>query len=119
MRPASIFHGMLLLILLVASGWVINYYWNVQTLDAIRVLPKQIMIACLVYVLVQILKLFVQKKRHWWDWLYYIGLIAAMLPTFFVSSESEDFFHALTDFGTPFLFIPIVLDLYTLIRQKS
>jgi hypothetical protein len=100
------------------SGWVIGYYWNVQSLDAIRVLPKQIMIACLVYVLVQILKRFVQKERHWWDWLYYVGLISAMLPTFLVSSKNEDFFHILTDFGAPFLFIPVVLDLYTLIRQK-
>ncbi|GAB5418083.1 MAG: hypothetical protein Crog4KO_31630 [Crocinitomicaceae bacterium] len=76
------------------------------------------MYACLGYVLLQVVKRFTHQRRYWWDWLYYIGLAAAMLPTFLASAESEGLMHIITDFGTPFLAIPVMLDLYTLFKKK-
>lgn len=119
MRTSQIVQGIVLILLLVLSGWIVSYYWNMQTLDAIRVLPRYIMYVCLGYVILQILKRFLNRRRYWWDWLYYIGLAAAMLPTFLGSKESEGMMHILTDFGTPFLVIPVVLDIYALFKKQS
>jgi len=119
MRLSSLIHGIFVVILLVSSGWIVSYYWQVHTLEAIRVLPTYVMVLSLVYVLSQIIKRLLSKNRFWWDWLYYIGLLSAMLPTFIATVENESIFHLITDIGTPFLTIPVLFDLYQLIKNKK
>ena len=119
MRSSKLFHGLLLAGLLALAVLIVRYYWQAEELDEIRILPRYLMLFFLFYVLVQVLKRWLYKKRYWWDWIYYIGLAAAMLPTFMASEESAHLFHSITDYGTIFLVIPIVLDFYTLLKRKG
>jgi len=118
MRSSKLFHGVLLLALLAIGGMIVRYYWQADSLDAIRLLPRYLMILFLAYVLIQVLKRWLYKVRNWWDWIYYIGLAAAMIPTFLASKESMEMFHTITDYGTLFLMIPVMLDLYILMKRK-
>lgn len=118
MRSSKLFHGILLVILLAIGGVVVRYYWLVDSLDAIRILPRYLILLFLAYVLLQVLKRWLYKERNWWDWIYYIGLASAMLPTFMASTESIDMFQFMSKYGTLFLIIPVALDLYTLMKQK-
>lgn len=119
MRLSPLFRGLLLLVLLITSSWVVFFYWNTDILDEIRRLPTYVMVLCLVYVIAQILKRLISKSRFWWDWLYYIGLAAAMLPTFMADSDNASMFHLLTDFGTPFLVLPVLFDFYQLFKNQK
>lgn len=118
MRSSKLFHGVLLLSLIALAVMIARYYWQADALDAIRMLPRYLMFLFLGYVLLQILKRWLYKDRNWWDWIYYIGLASAMLPTFMASEESAHLFHSITDYGTIFLIIPVVLDFYILMKLK-
>lgn len=119
MRSSKLFHGALLLSLLTFAVIVVRYYWQSDDLDAIRILPRDLMLFFLFYVLIQVLKRWLYRDRNWWDWVYYIGLASAMLPTFTASEESANLFHTITDYGTIFLIVPVVLDFYTLLKRKG
>ena len=73
-------------------------------------LPMYVMLLSFGYVLTQILKRSLIKNQYWWDWLYYVGLIAIVTPTFFASEESLSTFQWTTDIGSLFLVVPLVLD---------
>jgi len=88
-------------------------------MDGIQMLPMHLVILSFVYVLLQILKRYLFKRKNWWDWLYYIGLVSIVLPTFFVNETNTDFYHLLTDYGTFFLIIPILLDGTQLVNTKG
>lgn len=105
--------------LLAIASVIVAYYWQIDDLDGIRVLPRYLMVLFLGYVLIQMLKRWLYRDRHWWDWLYYLGLAAAMLPTFMASQESARMFHLVTDYGTLFLIFPVLSDFYTLLKRKE
>jgi uncharacterized membrane protein HdeD (DUF308 family) len=109
----------LLILSLVVGALVIMYYWSVVDVDGILMLPMYVVILSFVYVLLQILKRYLFKRKNWWDWLYYIGLIAIVLPTFFVNETNAATYHLLTDYGTFFLIIPILLDGAQLVKNKE
>ena len=113
MQSSRLIHGLILVLVFLMGGWIVIYFWGASTLVEIRILPKTVMYGCLVYVILQVLKRLVHKRRYWWDWLYYIGLASAILPTFLASSENERILHILTDFGSTFLLIPVLLDALT------
>jgi hypothetical protein len=112
-----IFQVVLYAALLATSGYVIVYYWQSNHLKALTRLPQHIMVLCLVYVLLQVIKRLFVASRNWWDWLYYIGLIAAVLPTYFATSSNAASFHWFTDLGTPFLALPVLLDSYQFFKK--
>ena len=85
---------------------------------SLRSVPIYIMILAFVYILLQIAKRYLYKEYNWWDWLYYIGLIAMMLPTIFATEENLETFNLFTDFGVLFLIIPILFDGNRLIQNK-
>jgi len=119
MRSSKLFHCVLLLSLITLAVIIVRYYWQTDELDAIRMLPRYLIILFLFYVLVQVLKRWLYKDRNWWDWIYYIGLASAMLPTFMASKESANMFHTITDYGTIFLIVPGALDFYKLLKRKG
>lgn len=101
---------LLLLLSTLVSGGVITYYWMTESVDASRMLPMYVVAMVFGYVLIQIAKRQLFKRRNWWDWLYYLGLLAAVLPTFFMTEENASLFHIVTDFGVFFLLVPVFLD---------
>lgn len=119
MRSSRLFQGILLTALLALSIIIVRYYWQAETLDAIRILPRDLKFLFLFYILVQVLKRWMYKVRNWWDWIYYIGLAAAMLPVFFATKGNALIFHRITDYGSLVLVLPVVLDFYTLLKRKG
>lgn len=102
---------MLLLILnLVLGAIVVLYYWSNDSLESITQIPIYVMIMALCYIFVQIARRYFFKKQNWWDWLYYIGLIAMMLPTVVADPSNMPFMRILTDYGTLFLIVPVFFD---------
>lgn len=112
--------GILLVALSLIFGTAIIYYfWSVETLEACVNLPVYVVILSFCYVLAQILKRYFFNRKNWWDWLYYIGLLAIVLPSFLMTEKNASFFHLFTDFGTFFLIIPALLDGKLMLNNKS
>ncbi len=108
----------LLILSLVLGGYLISYFWMANTLEDIKYLPMPVVIVSFGYVLMQMAKRALFSKKNWWDWLYYIGLIAIVLPTFLASEERLGLFEILTDYGSFFLIIPIFLDGKQMLESK-
>lgn len=100
------------------AGMVVAYYWDNDSLESIKYLPMRVLIFVFGYILIQISKRFVFRKQNWWDWLYYIGLIAVILPVYFVSDTSLATFQLVAKIGTIFLIIPVGFDLVQLFKEK-
>lgn len=101
------------------AGAINYYYWNVGNYMEMIYLPLYLLVLAVVYILLQIGKRYLFQRQFWWNWLYYLGLISMMAPTLFANQKNELFFNIVTDFGTLFLFIPLVLDgRQNLIKKK-
>lgn len=98
---------------LVLSVFIGFYYWSNQTLESIRYLPLQILIAAFSYILLQIVKRrFIRPlNRVWWDWLYYPGLLVMVLPMYWADEQHLFYWLLLSDVGILFLVITPILDL--------
>lgn len=119
MKENKVLRASLLVAMLVCAGIVVNYYWQHSELQAIKEIPMFIMVVTLIYILVQILKRSIYKDQRWYDWLYYIGLIAMMLPTVLVTEGNLSMFNVITDTCTLFLIVPIILEGKVLVNGKK
>jgi len=118
LKDSKLLKIVMLTTMLIFAGMVIVYYWNSDSLESMKYIPMRILIFVFGYILIQISKRFVFRKQNWWDWLYYIGLIAVILPVYFVSDTSLETFQMIAKIGTIFLVIPIVFDLIQLIKSR-
>lgn len=118
MKEKKLVRVVMLVAMLACAAIIVTYYWRNETLDAIIQVPMYIMIIALVYILIQILKRSMYKEQRWYDWLYYIGLIAIMLPTVLANEGNASIFHVLTDFGTLFLIVPVLLEGKVVVNGK-
>ena len=89
---------------------IIGYYWTATKLPDIYSVPIFVLATSLVYIGLQLLKRIVLKIQNWWDWTYYIGLVAIVAPVLLANESNQLYFHLLTDYGTFFLLLPAVLD---------
>lgn len=108
----------LLLVILIASAlFVFQYYLFASTITDLRTLPTSLLIAVIVYILTQLIKRFIQKRMPWYNWLYYVGIIAIIIPLPLVSTEG-DWIFSVTRYGTLFLLLPPVIEFILLLRKK-
>ena len=114
----KIFKALITIALLVTGGWIVRYFWSVDTVESVARLPFYITVLCMVYVGLQILKRLLFKSQNWWDWLYYLGLISVMLPAYMITEETISTYSLLTDYGTVFLIIPAFMDGWDNIKGK-
>ena len=119
MKENKKLRAVLLAGMLACAGIIINYYWQNSTIESLKEIPMYVMILALVYILIQILKRSIYKEQRWYDWLYYIGLIAMMLPTILVSESNLTLFNYITDTCTLFLIVPIVLEGKVIVNGKK
>ncbi len=110
---------LLMLLTLVFGGLIIAYYWNVEAWRDMETVPLYVMIFALAYILTQIGRRYLSSSKKWWDWFYYIALIAMILPIFFGTPEHQTLFNYITDFGTIFFVIPTLLDGRELNRKSD
>jgi len=109
----------LIAVALILGILIIVYYWSVESHIEMFKVPMYVMFFALGYILSQIAKRFITSGKNWWDWFYYIGLTAMILPIFFSTPERASMFNYLTDFGTFFFVIPTFLDLRQFIQKAK
>ena len=110
MKENRLLKVLLLVISLVLGGLIIAYYWQVELHADMFKVPMYVMVLALGYILTQILRRYLFAGKKWWDWFYYIALTAMIVPIFFSTPERQVMFNYLTDYGTFFFVIPIILD---------
>ena len=118
MKNEKLLKTLFSIVLLVIGGLIISYYWSANTVDALKKVPLAIMILCMVYVVLQILKRYLFKSENWWDWLYYIGLLSVMIPAYMTTTQNLSTFSIISSYGTIFLIIPALLDGWAVIQKK-
>lgn len=87
-----------------------------QILD-LRTLPTSFLIAVIIYILVQLIKRFLQKKMPWYNWLYYLGLLAIIVPLPLFSVQGNWVF-SVARWGSLFLLVPPLIEFIFLIKTK-
>lgn len=103
-------YAILLLLSLICSSYIIVHYWMNTEVADLTDLPMDVFIALFGYVFIQIGKRQWFSARNWWDWLYYIGLTTAVLPTFFATAENAASYSIAAQIGSFFLLLPVVID---------
>lgn len=104
---------------LTVSYFIVMHYWRATELHDIKFIPTFVLILCLVYVGIQMLKRNVIKKQNWWDWIYFIGLIAIAITKFFVNSTNFELMLKIAQYGVLFLIIPILIEGYFITKPKE
>ena len=111
-------HYLLLIVLITAALCVITYYMLADQIYELRVLPTGFLIAVIAYILAQLIKKFLQKEMPWYNWFYYLGLIAVVIPLPLFSVQG-DWVFSVTLWGSLFLLIPPLIELIILIKSRS
>ena len=119
MKENRLIKALLLIVSLILGGLIINYYWRVESYLEMYKVPMYVMILALAYILAQIVKRYVSSEKKWWDWFYYIALTAMILPIFFSTPERSSMFNYITDFGSFFFVIPVLLDGRNFIQKTN
>lgn len=107
-----------LVVKLILAVLICSYFWDSSTLEEIRQLPMMVLIMCVVYIGLQMLTRRLTNSQNWWDWVYYVGLLCIMIPVSIANEKNEVLFHAMTDYGTILLIIPVLVDGWFLIRSN-
>ena len=110
MKENRLVQLLLLVVTLILGGLIIAYYWRVESYLEMYKVPMYVMLFALGYILTQIARRYLVAGKNWWDWFYYIALTAMILPIFFSTPERAVMFNYLTDFGSFFFVIPVLLD---------
>lgn len=113
-----IIHFTLLIALIILGLYVFGYYIFANDINQLRVLPISFLVVVILYILIQLIKRFLQKEVSWYNWLYYVGLVAVVIPLPLFSLPNDWIFTA-TRFGSLFLLIPPVIELINLIKEKN
>lgn len=103
---------------IILSAFIIIHYWKATTYYEIRQIPIAILVFLAIYVLLQFVKRYLSEQR-WYDWIYYIGLIAVTLPYFLAKPGNFESYLLFAQLGVLTLLIPTFLDGYYMINKKK
>jgi hypothetical protein len=98
---------------------IISHYWSTNYFQDIKQVPKTVMIYAFVYIILHMAKRIVLKTQKWWDSIYYLGLLAMVIPVLWGDLENESMFHKISDFGTLFLIVPILIDGWIITKEQN
>lgn len=104
---------------LVLATLICMYFWNASELIEIKQLPIQILVFAVIYIGLQMLTRKMTNVNNWWDWIYYLGLVSIMVPVMLADVEHAKLYHAITDYGTILLILPVLVDGYNFINKPS
>lgn len=119
MKENKLIQVALMVLTIVLGGLIIGYYWSVETYIEMKRVPLYVMIFALTYILVQIGRRYTSAEKNWWEWFYYIGLTAMILPIFFCTPENQSTFNLITDLGSLFFVVPVLFDGKQFISKSS
>lgn len=106
----TFFVYLLLVILILTSGYIFVYYLFANTVIELRSLPPFLIVAIILYLLCQIFKRLLRKKKLWYQWIYIIGIISILLPLPLFSVQNTWIF-TVTQVGSIFLLFPPIIEL--------
>jgi uncharacterized membrane protein len=109
-------HLLMLIILLPISAYVLMYYWTNSSSEGLRVLPTLIWSSIIVYIVIQLIKRLITKRVEWYEYTYYLGLSAILIP--FVIPANPEWLFSVTRYGTIFLAFPPVMELIRFSQKK-
>jgi len=104
-----------LIVLIITATIISGYYFQVESYSAVKNIPTSIYIAAIVYIFIQLVKRNIRKRMEWFDWLYYIGLLAIALP--FLLPTKQWLFTAVV-YGTITLVFPPLIELILFLKGK-
>ncbi len=108
----------LVLLSLGVSGVIIYYFWTHSDYDSMKNIPVYVMLLALGYILIQIARRYITKQQNWWDWIYYGGLAAIMIPNFFIDENTVETYNLIADIGVVFLVVPNIFEVRVLMKRK-
>ena len=108
-----------IIVKLLLSILICSYFWGVNDLEGIQQLPMYVLIFCVSYIGLQMITRRISKAQHWWDWVYYGGLLCIMIPVMFAEENTLNIYNVITDFGTLLLVLPVLADGWVLINPNS
>lgn len=114
----KLFLQFLVFVLLICAVLINYYYWTVSDIDELRYLPPYLLTGLIVYIGAQLLKRYLKKKIAWYDWLYYGGLIAIVLPLLAFFGAGEWMF-SITSYGALFFLVSPLIESIQMLRAKS
>ena len=95
------------------------YFWNATVLAQISTLPIWLLVLTVIYISLQMFSRRFSDAAHWWDWIYYIGLLSIMIPVSIITEDNERLCHLATDFGTLFLIAPPIADAFVYFKKST
>lgn len=108
----------LLIILILSGTYVFLYYIIASEISQLRTLPPLFLVIIILYILVQLGKRFLQDEIKWYNYLYYVGLAAVVIPLPLFSLQ-ENWIFVVTRFGSLFLIISPVIEFIELRKAKE
>jgi hypothetical protein len=106
---------MTLVVLIITAVMISGYYFLADSYSAVKNIPTSIYVAAIVYILIQLVKRNIRKRMEWFDWFYYIGLLAIALP--FLMPSKAWLFNAVV-YGTLSLILPPLIELIVFVKRK-
>lgn len=98
---------------------ICEYFWSSDSLSELQRIPNIVLVYAVLYIGLQLLTRKLSEVKNWWDWVYYAGLIAIMIPTFLVTEENQKTFNLITDYGTICLIIPVLVDGWNFVNNST
>lgn len=103
----------LLIVLILLGLYVFFYYITAKDISELETLPLSLLVTVVVYIVIQLIKRFLQENMAWYTYLYYIGLAAVVVALPFFSLQEGQVF-ALSRIGVLFLIISPLIELVVL-----
>lgn len=98
---------------------ICEYFWSSDSLSELQRIPILILVYAVIYIGLQLLTRKLSEVKNWWDWVYYAGLLAIMLPTFLATEENQILFNRVTDYGTICLIVPVLVDGWNFVNNAT
>lgn len=113
------FFLLIILVILILTGFGVFIYYLLQgNVSELRTLPPYFLIMVVIYIVGQLIKRFFQDTTPWYGWVYYIGLVAVIIPLPFFSLD-ESWLFLITRIGSIFLILPPLVEFASLIKQQN
>jgi hypothetical protein len=98
---------------------ICEYFWASETLSELQRIPLLILIYAVLYIGLQLLTRKLSEVKNWWDWVYYVGLLAIMIPTFLATEKNQNIFNIVSDYGTICLILPVLVDGWNFVNNST
>lgn len=108
----------LLIILILLGVYVFYYYITAKEVGQLEQLPLSLLVTVVLYIVVQLIKRFVQENTAWYTYLYYIGLAAIVVALPFFSLDPDQVF-TLSRIGVLFLIISPLVEFAVLAKSSG